>query len=111
MTIPPAKARRSWHYRPKRQLVLRRHAQRQTGRFRQLLGKRVDYSGRSVIVSGPELVSKNAVCRKEWRLNFSPFVINKIINRGFAHNIRGAGRLIGTDNRRSMGNFGKRYQR
>ena len=57
LTIPPAKARRSWRlpYAKETASFSRRHAQRQTGRFRQLLGKRVDYSGRSVIVSGPEL--------------------------------------------------------
>ena len=67
-----------------------------TGRFRQnLLGKRVDYSGRSVIVSGPELRLEECGLPKRMALElFKPFVINKIINRGFAHNIRGAGRLI-----------------
>ena len=67
-----------------------------TGRFRQnLLGKRVDYSGRSVIVSGPELRLEECGLPKRMALElFKPFVINKIINIGFAHNIRGAGRLI-----------------
>ena len=67
-----------------------------TGRFRQnLLGKRVDYSGRSVIVSGPELRLEECGLPKRMALElFKPFVINKIIDRGFAHNIRGAGRLI-----------------
>ncbi len=43
-----------------------------SGRFRQnLLGKRVDYSGRSVIVVGPELRSISVVCQKRWRSNYS----------------------------------------
>ncbi len=42
------------------------------GRFRQnLLGKRVDYSGRSVIVVGPTLNCMNVVCQKEWQVSFS----------------------------------------
>ena len=67
-----------------------------TGRFRQnLLGKRVDYSGRSVIVAGPELNLDECGLPKKMALElFKPFVINKIIERGIAHNIRGAGHLI-----------------
>ena len=67
-----------------------------TGRFRQnLLGKRVDYSGRSVIVAGPELNLDECGLPKRMALElFKPFVINKIIERGIAHNIRGAGHLI-----------------
>lgn len=66
------------------------------GRFRQnLLGKRVDYSGRSVIVVGPELKLDECGLPKKMALElFKPFVINKIIERGLAHNIRGANRLI-----------------
>ena len=66
------------------------------GRFRQnLLGKRVDYSGRSVIVVGPELRLDECGLPKKMALElFKPFVINKIIERGLAHNIRGANRLI-----------------
>lgn len=66
------------------------------GRFRQnLLGKRVDYSGRSVIVVGPELSLDEVGLPKKIALElFKPFVINKIIEKGLAHNIRGANILI-----------------
>lgn len=66
------------------------------GRFRQnLLGKRVDYSGRSVIVVGPELKLHQCGLPKHMALElFKPFVIHKIIDGGLAHNIRGASRLI-----------------
>jgi len=66
------------------------------GRFRQnLLGKRVDYSGRSVIVVGPELSLDECGLPKQMALElFKPFVINKIIKRELAHNIKGANRLI-----------------
>jgi len=62
------------------------------GRFRQnLLGKRVDYSGRSVIVIGPELRLHECGLPKKMALElFKPFVINKLIERELAHNIRGA---------------------
>ncbi len=68
------------------------------GRFRQnLLGKRVDYSGRSVIVIGPELKLHQCGLPKKMALEmFKPFVINKIIERGLAHNIRNSNRLIET---------------
>ncbi|MDP2676115.1 MAG: DNA-directed RNA polymerase subunit beta' [bacterium] len=66
------------------------------GRFRQnLLGKRVDYSGRSVIVVGPELKLHQCGLPKHMTLElFRPFVISYLIEEGFAHNIRGANRLI-----------------
>jgi DNA-directed RNA polymerase subunit beta' len=66
------------------------------GRFRQnLLGKRVDYSGRSVIVIGPDLKLHECGLPKKMALElFKPFVINKIIERGLAHNIRNSNRLI-----------------
>jgi len=66
------------------------------GRFRQnLLGKRVDYSGRSVIVVGPELKLDQCGLPKHMALElFKPFVINKLVERGLAHNVRGAGHLI-----------------
>ena len=66
------------------------------GRFRQnLLGKRVDYSGRSVIVVGPELNLDEVGLPKKMALEiFKPFIIKKIIDRGLAHNVRGAGVLI-----------------
>ena len=66
------------------------------GRFRQnLLGKRVDYSGRSVIVVGPDLKLHECGIPKKMALElFKPFVIRRLIEHNFAHNIRGAGRLI-----------------
>jgi len=66
------------------------------GRFRQnLLGKRVDYSGRSVIVVGPDLKLFQCGLPKKMALElFRPFVINKLIERELAYNVRGAGRLI-----------------
>jgi DNA-directed RNA polymerase subunit beta' len=66
------------------------------GRFRQnLLGKRVDYSGRSVIVIGPNLKLSECGLPKKMALElFKPFVINKVIERGLAHNIRNSNRLI-----------------
>ena len=71
------------------------------GRFRQnLLGKRVDYSGRSVIVVGPELKLNQCGIPKKMALElFKPFVIRKLIKNEVAYNVRGAGRLIeqGTD--------------
>ena len=66
------------------------------GRFRQnLLGKRVDYSGRSVIVSGPELKIFQCGLPKMMALElFKPFVIGELISKEFAHNIRSATRMI-----------------
>jgi DNA-directed RNA polymerase subunit beta' len=66
------------------------------GRFRQnLLGKRVDYSGRSVIVVGPELKFNQCGLPKRMALElFKPFVINQLLERGIVNNIRGASRLI-----------------
>ncbi len=66
------------------------------GRFRQnLLGKRVDYSGRSVIVVGPELKLNECGLPKKMALElFKPFIINQILDRGMAHNIKNANRLI-----------------
>ena len=66
------------------------------GRFRQnLLGKRVDYSGRSVIVVGPELKLHQCGLPKRMALElFKPFVISKLILREYAHNVRSANRLI-----------------
>ncbi|HVS58926.1 MAG TPA: DNA-directed RNA polymerase subunit beta' [Candidatus Saccharimonadales bacterium] len=68
------------------------------GRFRQnLLGKRVDYSGRSVIVAGPELKINQCGLPKMMALElFKPFVIGELIARDQAHNIRSASRLIET---------------
>lgn len=66
------------------------------GRFRQnLLGKRVDYSGRSVIVVGPELSLSQCGLPKEMALEmFKPFVLREVIVRGFAPNIKSAKRFI-----------------
>lgn len=66
------------------------------GRFRQnLLGKRVDYSGRSVIVVGPQLKLHQAGLPKKMALElFKPFIINKLIEKEFAHNVRTAGRMV-----------------
>ncbi|MBN1258174.1 DNA-directed RNA polymerase subunit beta', partial [Candidatus Peregrinibacteria bacterium] len=66
------------------------------GRFRQnLLGKRVDYSGRSVIVVGPQLRMDQCGIPKEMALKlFKPFVIGQLIRNELAHNVKGAERLI-----------------
>ncbi|HEY4715104.1 MAG TPA: DNA-directed RNA polymerase subunit beta' [Candidatus Paceibacterota bacterium] len=66
------------------------------GLFRQnLLGKRVDYSGRSVIVVGPQLRLDQCGLPKHMALElFRPFIISKILERELAHNIRGANKLI-----------------
>ena len=66
------------------------------GRFRQnLLGKRVDYSGRSVIVVGPSLKMYASRRMRIPRLElFKPHVINGLVSRGLAHNIKGAKKLI-----------------
>ena len=66
------------------------------GRFRQnLLGKRVDYSGRSVIVVGPELKMYQCGLPKEMALElFKPFVMKKLVQDGVAHNIKSAKRMV-----------------
>ncbi|MFZ5816942.1 MAG: DNA-directed RNA polymerase subunit beta' [Bacillota bacterium] len=66
------------------------------GRFRQnLLGKRVDYSGRSVIVVGPHMKLHQCGLPKEMALElFKPFVMKKLVNEGFAHNIKSAKRMV-----------------
>ncbi len=66
------------------------------GRFRQnLLGKRVDYSGRSVIVVGPELKLSECGLPKEMALEmFKPFILREVIIRGYAPNIKSAKRFI-----------------
>ena len=66
------------------------------GRFRQnLLGKRVDYSGRSVIVVGPKLKLNQCGLPKEMAIElFKPFVVNKLIERGFVQNIKSAKKKI-----------------
>ena len=66
------------------------------GRFRQnLLGKRVDYSGRSVIVVGPELKMEQCGLPKQMALElFEPFIIKKLREKGFVHSIKGAKRMV-----------------
>ena len=66
------------------------------GRFRQnLLGKRVDYSGRSVIVIGPHLKIDQCGLPKKMALElFKPFVIGKLISQGYAHNVKSAARMV-----------------
>jgi DNA-directed RNA polymerase subunit beta' len=66
------------------------------GRFRQnLLGKRVDYSGRSVIVVGPDLKLHQAGLPKRMALElFKPFVMRRLVEKGFAHNIKSAKRIV-----------------
>ncbi len=66
------------------------------GRFRQnLLGKRVDYSGRSVIVVGPDLKMYQCGLPKEMALElFKPFVMKKLVEEGYAHNIKSAKRMV-----------------
>ena len=66
------------------------------GRFRQnLLGKRVDYSGRSVIVIGPELKMYQCGLPKEMALElFKPFVMKRLVEKELAHNIKSAKRMV-----------------
>lgn len=66
------------------------------GRFRQnLLGKRVDYSGRSVIVVGPELKLYQCGLPKEMAIElFKPFVMKELVGRGTAHNIKSAKKMV-----------------
>jgi len=66
------------------------------GRFRQnLLGKRVDYSGRSVIVVGPDLKIYQCGVPKEMAIElFKPFVMKKLVEDGIAHNIKSAKRMV-----------------
>jgi DNA-directed RNA polymerase subunit beta' len=66
------------------------------GRFRQnLLGKRVDYSGRSVIVVGPELKFYQCGLPKRMALElFKPFIMKELVYNGYAHNIKSAKRMV-----------------
>lgn len=66
------------------------------GRFRQnLLGKRVDYSGRSVIVVGPELRMDQCGLPKDMALElFKPFVMKRLVDKGYVHNIKSAKRMV-----------------
>ena len=65
------------------------------GRFRQnLLGKRVDYSGRSVIIAGPDLKMHQCGLPRRMALElFKPFVMNRLVLQGYAHNIKSAKRI------------------
>ena len=65
------------------------------GRFRQnLLGKRVDYSGRSVIIAGPDLKLHQCGLPRRMALElFKPFVMNRLVMKGYAHNIKSAKRM------------------
>ena len=67
-----------------------------SGRFRQnLLGKRVDYSGRSVIVVGPELKIYQCGLPKEMAIElFKPFVMKELVSNGSAHNIKSAKKMV-----------------
>ena len=67
-----------------------------SGRFRQnLLGKRVDYSGRSVIVVGPELKMYQCGLPKEMAIElFKPFVMKELVQNGTAHNIKNAKKMV-----------------
>ncbi|MBR3398028.1 MAG: DNA-directed RNA polymerase subunit beta' [Lachnospiraceae bacterium] len=67
-----------------------------SGRFRQnLLGKRVDYSGRSVIVVGPELKIYQCGLPKEMAIElFKPFVMKELVKNGMAHNIKNAKKMV-----------------
>lgn len=67
-----------------------------TGRFRQnLLGKRVDYSGRSVIVVGPELKIYQCGLPKEMAIElFKPFVMKELVSNGTSHNIKNAKKMV-----------------
>jgi DNA-directed RNA polymerase subunit beta' len=69
------------------------------GRFRQnLLGKRVDYSGRSVIVVGPELkLHQCGLPRRMAQELFKPFIMSRLVKQGLAHNIKSARRLVERD--------------
>lgn len=73
------------------------------GRFRQnLLGKRVDYSGRSVIVVGPKLKIYQCGIPKKMALElFKPFIINKLIEREAAYNVRSAGKMVEAESEES----------
>ncbi len=60
-----------------------------------MLGKRVDYSGRSVIVVGPEMKIYQCGVPKEMAIElFKPFVMKELVSRGLAHNIKSAKRMV-----------------
>ena len=82
------------------------------GRFRQnLLGKRVDYSGRSVIVVGPDLALDECGLPKRMALElFKPFVMRKLVDHGHAHNIKAAKRLVERVDPARLGSAGGGHQ-
>ena len=84
-----------------------------SGRFRQnLLGKRVDYSGRSVIVVGPELKIYQCGLPKEMAIElFKPFVMKELVANGTSHNIKNAKKMVETTAAGSMGRSGRSNQR
>ncbi len=60
-----------------------------------MLGKRVDYSGRTVIVVGPEMKIYQCGVPKEMAIElFKPFVMKELVSRGLAHNIKSAKRMV-----------------
>ena len=79
------------------------------GRFRQnLLGKRVDYSGRSVIIVGPELKLNQCGLPREMAIElFQPFVIHRLISEGLVNNIKAAKNIIQTDATLAWGILGQ----
>ena len=79
------------------------------GRFRQnLLGKRVDYSGRSVIVVGPDLALDECGLPKRMALElFKPFVMRRLVDHGHAHNIKAAKRLVERVDPARLGSAGR----
>jgi DNA-directed RNA polymerase subunit beta' len=83
------------------------------GRFRQnLLGKRVDYSGRSVIVVGPQLQLNQCGLPREMALElFQPFVIHRLIQQGLVNNIKAAKKNDSKKRPNSLGCFGRCYAR
>jgi len=76
--------------------IAERHVEGKSGRFRQnLLGKRVDYSGRSVIVIGPELKLHQCGLPKKMALVlFEPFIIRRLKELGYVHTVRSAKKMI-----------------
>ena len=84
------------HRQPPPEVACRDMLKGKQGRFRQnLLGKRVDYSGRSVIVVGPELKLHQCGLPKKMALElFKPFVMRQLVEKGFAHNIKSAKRIV-----------------
>ena len=83
-----------------------------SGRFRQnLLGKRVDYSGRSVIVIGPELKLHQCGLPKKMALVlFEPFIIRRLKELGYVHTVRSAKKMIERQIDRSLGHSRRSHQ-